>query len=649
MKPALLLVDLQRDYLASPELQPPADTLIARAAALLEQCRQRRLPVIHIWTTVRRDSDERLPHWRRENRWQCVAGTPGHEPPEVLSPKAGEAIIHKTGFNAFARPELDGVLRNLGCDTVIVAGLHLHACVRGVAVECLERGLTVRVAEDVVASNDPIHAAAVRRWLAERCVSFEPGNTILARCGGAELPNWIHYSPRQSSEALFEVPIAGADEVSSATQAARTVWAKWRQTETSARLRLLDDIARRLESAAPELAGQMALDLGKPVKHGLEEARRAAASVRDVARRAAARPALEREAAGFVRHQPLGVVGVISAWNNPVAIPLGKLAPALAYGNTAVWKPAPAATRISQSLMRLFADAGLPADTVRMLAGDHTTAQRLAESADISAVTHTGSLQSGRVLQEICARRLVPLQAELSGNNAAIVWDDADLTAAAAQVAWGAFAFGGQRCTANRRVIVHAPLLEKFLRALESATARLAWGDPLEDATEIGPLINTHKRDELASLVSAAEADGAATRVIRFHQNRAGEAWVQAGAFAPPVIACCGRPAHVLVQQETMSPLLVVQRAEDFDHAVALCNGVRHGLAAALFSADAGLQRRFLDEAQAGILKFNTSTAGVDVALPFGGWKASGLGPPEHGVGDPLFHTRPQAVYGVTV
>jgi acyl-CoA reductase-like NAD-dependent aldehyde dehydrogenase len=129
-------------------------------------------------------------------------------------------------------------------------------------------------------------------------------------------------------------------------------------------------------------------------------------------------------------------------------------------------------------------------------------------------------------------------------------------------------------------------------------------------------------------------------------ETRAQELWVNAGAYAQPAIICCDRADHPLVQEETMSPILVVQRAESFAHAMALCNGTRYGLAAALFSNAREIQERFLREAQAGILKINTSTAGADVSLPFGGWKASGLGPPEHGEADRLFYTRMQSVYG---
>jgi nicotinamidase-related amidase len=187
MKPALLLVDFQGDYLNSPGIQPAVHALVAQSTALLEGCRKRCVPVIHIWTTIHRDNDQRMLHWRRANRWLCVAGTAGHQPPIRLQPQEGEAIIHKAGFNAFANAELDSTLRRLNCDTVIIAGVHLHTCVRLAAMGCLERNLQAIMAEDAVASDDPIHSASTRRWLAERCVEFEPVRAILARLdGGAE-------------------------------------------------------------------------------------------------------------------------------------------------------------------------------------------------------------------------------------------------------------------------------------------------------------------------------------------------------------------------------------------------------------------------------------------------------------------------------
>ncbi|MCC7498788.1 MAG: aldehyde dehydrogenase family protein [Bryobacterales bacterium] len=645
MRATLLLVDLQRDYLTVPGLEPPCSTLVARAVELLETCRRLQVPVIHVWTTIDRNRDRRLPHWRQADRWLCVTGTAGHRPPERLLPRDDEPVAHKAGFNPFASGMLDRALRDAHCDTAILAGLHLHACVRAAATECLERGYAVWVASDAVASNDPLHAESTLRWLSARCVRFLPVSSVIAELGGGPRPARLHRSPRRLSDVLFEAPAVGAVEVAAAAADARQGWTTWRKTAPAVRWNLLSAVADALDRAAPDLATRMAIDIGKPISHALEEIHRAAGNVRDVVRRAAGLPESETEPGGIVRHRPWGVVAMISPWNNPVAIPIGKIAPALAYGNTVVWKPAPAAHGISLAVLELLRSAGVPSSAVRMVPGGAATARLLASDENVAAVTFTGSRLGGYSVQEICARRAVPLQAELSGNNAAIVWDDADFQQAAAQVAGGAFGFSGQRCTANRRVIVHTPRFEAFLSGLMAAGERLVWGDPLDPATDLGPVIDAARRDETAALLAAATADGAAHRIERLQQARAAEPWVREGAYAQPAIACCDVGAHPLVQEETMSPLLVVQRADDFDHALALCNGVRHGLAAALFTKSETLRQRFLDEAEAGILRFDASTAGADVTLPFGGWKHSGVGPPEHGQADRLYYSHLQTIY----
>jgi len=639
MKPALLLVDLQGDYLDTPGLQPDATILTHHTAALLDACRLRKIPAIHIWTTVQRENDRRLPHWKKSGLWQCVAGTEGHKTPAVLSPRENEIIIHKSSFNGFASGELDKILKNFGCDTVVLAGLHLHTCVRTVAAESLERRLNVFIAEDAVATNDPVFAAGTRRWLAARCVEFLSTNEVLSRLDGQAPSKLIHRSPRETEKILFEIPTTSASEIAIATTAAQIAWQNWRQTDLGSRCAFLENFAVRLEAAAPELAHQMAVEIGKPVSHGLEETRRAAANVHDVIRRAQAFAFETREPAGIVRHQPVSVVALISPFNNPVAIAVGKITPALIYGNVVVWKSAPAATKISEAILRLLRETGLPENAVQLLTGDHTPAQSLVADKNVDAVTITSSALAGHAIAEICARRFTPLQAELSGNNAAIVWDDADLPHAAAQIVWGAFGFAGQRCTANRRVIVSEKILENFLDELNNAAAKLVWGDPLESATDIGPVIHTGKRAEHDWLMARAK------RVLRPFENLADKMRNKTGAYAEPAILVCDDENDLLVQEETMTPLLVVQRAENFDRALELCNGVRHGLVAALFSENAALQKKFLAETRAGMLKLNSATAGVDVSLPFGGWKESGLGPAEHGEADRLFYTRMQAIY----
>jgi acyl-CoA reductase-like NAD-dependent aldehyde dehydrogenase/nicotinamidase-related amidase len=641
MKPALLFVDLQGDFLNQPELQPPPTNLIQRAARLLEIGRQNQWPIFHVVTTVR-DEKECLPHWRGAEQIICRPGTSGHAAPGPLQPVNGELVLHKRGFNAFRSDQLERALNQSACETVVLAGVHLHTCVRLAAMECIERGYDVVIAEDATGSNDPVHAAAVRRWLADRCVRFENTTRILDSFGEPVPGRLIHHSPRCTTE-TFEVPIMTSAEVDDAVNRAQTFLKRWQRVSITDRLNRLEVLAGTLEKAAPEFAKAMAVQIGKPFSQGLEEMRRVAINVRDVASRCAAHSLVKVQGAGRIRYRPHGVVVIIAPWNNPVAIPLGKIAPALAYGNTVVWKPAPAATQIAQLVSDLLRDSDFPSDAARFVTGNHSTAQLLASHKYTDAVTFTGSTRSGYALQELCGRLMRPLQAELGGNNAAIVWDDADLGQAANEIARGAFAFAGQRCTANRRVIVSDAIFEAFLSQLKGAASRMIWDDPLKPETEIGPVIDGAKREEIDALAASAEQAGFST--TRLHQETNGST-PTSGYYVAPTIICCDQADHLLVQEESMGPLLVVQRARTFDEAIALCNGVRHGLLAALFTHRTDLQLQFQDEARAGMLKLNTSTAGVDVTLPFGGWKASGIGPPEHGESDAMFYLRTQAVYG---
>jgi alpha-ketoglutaric semialdehyde dehydrogenase len=623
MTPLLLLVDLQRDYLASPGLEPPAGVVARRASALLGACRELGVPVAHVLTTVSREDDRRMPHWKREDRWLCEEGTPGHEPPAGLEPLPDEVVVHKVSYSGFSNGELDRVLAAEAVDLLVVAGVHVHACVRQAVIDAYERrGVETWVAEDATASDDPLHAAVTRRYLERRAARFLPVDEVLARLGDRA----------PSRETVEEAAAAAAERC-------REVLRAWQGTAPGDRARHLERLADRFEPEADSLARDMAAELGKPVRYGSTEVRRAAQALRVVARHAT--EAAERAAGETgVRRLPLGLVAAVTPWNNPVYIPVGKIAPALAYGNAVLWKPAPAAHAISRRLAGML-DEELPAGLVGVLAGGREAAEAAMAQAD--AVTLTGSSLAGFGAQELCARRRIPLQAELGGNNAALVWRDADLEGAARRIARGAFALAGQRCTANRRVVVHRDCATELLDRLTRATAALPWGDPRLPETEVGPLVSVAARERVADAVARAEASTGPTTVP--HGAAAPPAADFDGAWYPPTIVTCDDPSLEIVQEETFGPVLVVQVADDWDGAVALVNGVRQGLAAALFSSSPELIESFLGAAAAGIRKINRSTADAAVDAPFGGWKGSGIGPPEHGSFDRDFYTRPQVVY----
>ena len=361
------------------------------------------------------------------------------------------------------------------------------------------------------------------------------------------------------------------------------------------------------------------------------------------ARSAAAEPRPQGRSAVIYRRSH-GTVAIVTPWNNPVYIPVGKTRTALLYGNTVVWKPAPAASALAIRLVQTFVEAGGPPGTLNLVLGGHTAAQHLIADPAIDAVSLTGSEEAGAVAQSLCAQRSIPLQAELGGNNAAIVWSDSDLSQTAHLIAEGAFGMAGQRCTANRRVVVESGCHAKFLELLAASTARLRWGDPIDDETQVGPLISTTAALRIAALIGRTTASG--YPAIAPHREIArNDSCLEHETYFLPTIITCENPQAEIVQQETFGPIVVLQPARSWEHALELCNGVRQGLAAALFSQNAERRGEFLAQARAGLLKLDRSTSDAEVDLPFGGWKASGFGPAEHGDSDLEFYTRVQTVY----
>ncbi len=666
MKPFLLLVDLQNDFLSAAGLEPPASEVIRGASRLLSGARALRLPIAHAITTVDPSGEDRMPHWKARGRWLCVRGTAGHAAPAELSPGKTEAVVSKTFFSAFSGPTLDRALEAAAADTLLVAGVHLHGCVRATVLDAYQRGLTVWIAEDAVGSDDPLHAAMTRRYLAERAAWFAPSTELLRRLAGsprvqapvlpaarvagrdvfaASSDPAVHRSPRDTRQALFSVCDAGPAEIAAAVSAARVSREDWERATVPQRSVPLARVADRIEASEEELVRALAIDLGKPVSEGRAEVRRSAELLRGACRAARDFSPERCSLSSSWRRLPRGVVAAVTPWNNPIAIPVGKIAPALALGNAVVWKPAPQATRIALRILDLAREAGIPDGLVNLVAGSGAPGGALAAANGVDAVSLSGSSLAGWSAQEICARRRIPLQAELGGNNAVIVWEGADFGRAAGAVARGAFSFAGQRCTASRRVVVREGSEEAFLRELVAATQRLAWGDPLEPDTDVGPVVSEEACARVAGAIGRAAAGGA--RVLTPHAApRAVSLPSDNGAYFPPTIVAGARPESEIVQEETFGPVLVVQVACDFDAALALANGVRQGLVAALFAGPGPERDRFLRGAQAGLLKWDRSTAGADPAAPFGGWKASGFGPSERGPGELELLTRIQTLEG---
>jgi acyl-CoA reductase-like NAD-dependent aldehyde dehydrogenase len=590
-----------------------------------------------------------MPHWKASDTWWCIENTAGHGTPHALRPLPGEIIVHKTFFSAFSSESLEAALAAIAPSDLVLAGIHLHGCVRATALDAYQRSLQTWIAHDATGSNDPVHAAITRRYLEARGSRFATVDSLSRRfstlgisAADVELnrKSTLLRSPANPSK-VWEVPISDATEISRSVECARRAQPAIRAMPVDERAAAILRLTQGLEENSDSLVYTMAAEIGKPVMSAKQEIESTCQMLRKITFR------VEYEERNGVsnkrfRHRPVGNIAVISSWNNPVFIPLGKIAPALLYGNTVVWKPAEAGTETAAIVYQLLVEV-FPSDAVKMITGNGKSGGELINSPGIDAVSFTGSLNTGRAVQEACARKLIPLQAELGGNNAAIVVDDCDVELAAKEVARGAFAQAGQRCTATRRAIVMRPVLAEFIDRLKSACSAMTWGDPANESVEIGPLISLGHKMRVERTIERALGQGCRIEhckpMPQFDDGAPGH------CYFPPTILRCDLPAHEIVQEELFAPVLVVQCADSFDQAIHLCNNVKQGLAASVFTSSTKCASRFLDEVDAGILKINQATDGAEPDVPFGGWKASGIGPAEHGASDREFYTRVQAIY----
>jgi alpha-ketoglutaric semialdehyde dehydrogenase len=658
MNPALLLIDLQQDFLSRPGLLPEPDTLIAANAALLALARSSAVPVVHVHTLVDPDGGNCMPHWAVLAEMPCRLGTPGAAPPPALSPVDGETVLGKRFYSAFDNPELAGHLRGLGVDTLVLGGIYLNACIQATALDAYARGFRVLVVDDAVGSQDALHGELSRRWLSTRAAGFLSLKTLRERMSPAEgaAPDtaetaciegaWRrapgrapmrHVSPSDPARLIAEAGEADAETVASAVAAASRY-----RPDTRQRTHLpgmLDNWRASLDTQVDSLARAMALEIGKPVSDGREEVHRALAHMTAVIE--LAREPEPAWPGAQVRHHPLGVVALLTPWNNPVAIPLAKISAALAFGNAVVWKPSPLAMDLARRLMNSYLEAGLPPGALQLLWGAGPAARALVRDSRVNGVSVTGSVATGRAIDALCAPDGKPLQGELGGNNALIIDAGAPVEALADDLARAAFSFSGQRCTAIRRFIAIRHVAGRLEEALRSAVSALPLGDPLDPATVIGPLASAARLEAIEACVAHALARGA--RRVCGGERPAGQG---PGFWYRPTLLADAAPESAIVLQESFGPVAVIQVAEDLEHALSLCNRVPHGLLAGLVGGDDRARRRFAEAAEAGILRFDHGPLRLHPQAPFGGWKASGIGPPEHGIWDRAFYTRPQVIYG---
>jgi acyl-CoA reductase-like NAD-dependent aldehyde dehydrogenase len=421
-----------------------------------------------------------------------------------------------------------------------------------------------------------------------------------------------------TEQALAELPRAGVDDADAAVARAKAAYPAWRAVSPPDRARLLHRLADALAAKQEELAVLEARNAGKPIG----DARGEMAMVVDTFRYYAAAP--ERAlgdtipVAGGVAmtfREPLGVVALITPWNFPLTIASWKLAPALAAGNTVVLKPAELTPLTALEFEKTALDAGIPEGVVNVVAGPGSTAgARLVEHPDVAKVAFTGSTEVGRRIAASAAETIKRVTLELGGKSANIVFADADIAAAAAAAPGAVFGNAGQDCCARSRILVERSALDSFMDALEEAVEAVRVGDPLDEQTEMGPLISAGQRETVASYVPAD-----APVAIQ------GSVPDGPGYWFPPTVLCpVARDARA-VREEIFGPVAVVVPFRDEAEAVQLANDTIYGLSGSIWTRDGAKALRVARAVETGVLSVNSNTS-VRVSTPFGGFKQSGYG-----------------------
>jgi aldehyde dehydrogenase (NAD+) len=441
-------------------------------------------------------------------------------------------------------------------------------------------------------------------------------------------------NPADPDDLIGRFPDSDQRDLDAAVGSAKRGFALWSRTPAPVRgdvLRRVGDLlAERKEAVADAMTREMGKVLAETrgdVQEGIDTAYYAAAEGRRLFGQVV--PSELRSKWAMSYRRPIGVVGLITPFNFPLAIPTWKMFPALLCGNSVIIKPSEDVPHTVHLLVEILLEAGLPPEVIQLVHGrGETVGKALVEHPEVPVISFTGSTETGAIIGETCGRMHKRLSLEMGGKNAMIVLDDADQDLALEGVLWGAFGTTGQRCTATSRLILHEKVHDRFLKRLADAAASLKLGDGRQDKTDVGPLIHEAAREKVERYVEIGRQEGA--ELVTGGERPSGTPLRQ-GWFYQPTVFAGVRPKTRLEQEEIFGPVLSVIRVGSFDEAVQVNNDVRYGLSSSIYTSDVGLAFRAMQELDNGITYVNAPTIGAEAHLPFGGVKATGNGHREGG------------------
>src|SRR5947209_8002196 len=495
--------------------------------------------------------------------------------------------------------------------------------------------------------------AAFRKWRLERGAgepmsegfnNYIAGEWVPARNG----KTFANVNPAHTDEVVGLFQASGPEDVRAAFDAAVKAQPAWAAVPAPRRGEYLFKAAELLESRLPKLAEEMTREEGKTLPESKGEVKRAINIFRyfggEGARQFSYQIPSERENVFcYTMRKPLGVVGLITPWNFPSAIPAWKMAPALVGGNAVVLKPASLAPLSAYRLVEALHEAGIPAGAVNYLTGGGgSVGNAILEHSALRAVSFTGSCEVGNKLHEKMNGRKVRIQLEMGGKNPTVVLKDADLDYAADVLVNGAFFSTGQKCTACSRAVVEKAVYEPLVEKLIAKTRKLNVGNGLEPGVDIGPAVDANQLETDLNYIEIGKKEGA--ELLCGGKRLAGGVYDK-GYFIEPTIFAGVTPEMRIAQEEVFGPVLALMAANDFDDAMRLANCVKFGLSASIVSRDLTRVHQFINRIEAGLITVNLPTAGVEYQLPFGGTKESSFGMREQGPLALDFYTEARTVY----
>jgi len=440
-------------------------------------------------------------------------------------------------------------------------------------------------------------------------------------------------NPADTSDVIGRFPLSGAADVARAVESAQRGFELWKRTPAPARGDVLRRVGEIMIARKEELADLMTREMGKPlaetrgdVQEGIDTAFYAATEGRRLFGHTVPSELRNKWAMSFRR--PIGVAGIITPFNFPLAIPTWKIFPALVCGNAVVFKPGEDVPHTGHVFVEILLEAGLPPEVIQLVHGDGLAGAAIVEHPGIALVSFTGSTDTGSKVGETCGRLHKRLSLEMGGKNAQIVLDDAKLDLALDGVLWGAFGTTGQRCTATSRLILQDGIHDQFVEMLVARAKTLKLGDGRKAGTDVGPVIHAESITKIERYVEIGLTEGA---TLALGGRRATGAGLDKGFFFEPTIFTGVKAGSRLEQEEIFGPVLSVIRVKDAAEAFKVNNGVKYGLSSSLYTQDVNLAFQALQSLDNGITYINAPTIGAEAHLPFGGVKATGNGHREGG------------------